>query len=157
MVRKLAILGASIGLLAGCSSDWRESRFNPTAWFSANDRPETLVPIEEELVVDQRPLVPQVTSLNIDETPGGVIVRATGLPPTVGYWQGGLVLEQRDGRPVDGMLSFVFRAAPPLVTTGPGGTRNRELTVARFISNQQLQGVNTIRVVGERNALSARR
>jgi hypothetical protein len=144
------------GALAGCSQGWKENRINPSNWFSANDRPESLVPIEEDLVIDNRPLVPQVTALSLDETPSGVIVRATGVTPTAGYWQGGLVLEQRDGKPDNGQLSFVFRAAPPLQPTEVSNQRAREITAARFISNQQLQGVETIRIVGERNSLSSR-
>ncbi len=157
MFARLLVCVVLCVVLSGCSRGWSESRLNPTNWFSSNDRPETLVPIEEELFVDDRPLVPQVASLNLDPTPGGVIVRATGITQSPGFWQGGLVLEQRDGEPVNGELSFVFRVAPPLQTSGGGGQQSREITVARYLSNQQLQGVERIRVVGQRNMLTARR
>jgi len=155
MLGRIIILTMALSALAGCSTPWRDSNANPANWFSTDDRPETLVPIEEDLVIDNRPLVAQVTAVSVDRTPGGIIRRATGLPAAQGYWDAGLVLEQRDGEPVDGLLSFVFRATPP-TTRSEGARATRELTVARFLSNQQLQGVSELRVVAEQNSRSVR-
>lgn len=156
MALRLGIALLTLAMLAGCSN-WRESRINPATWFDTRDRPETLTPIEQELVVDNRPLVAQVSGLAIDPTPGGIIIRATGLPPTNGWWEGDLVVQTPDGTPVNGVLSFEFRIAPPLAKATPGTPRTREITVGQFVSNQQLAGVTTIEVIGQGNRRSVRR
>ena len=52
---------------------------------------------------DPRPLINQITDLKLERVPGGAILRATGLPPTQGYFDGALLLMNR-GQPVNGVL-----------------------------------------------------
>jgi hypothetical protein len=148
--------GAALALLAGCSTPWSESRLNPTTWFGGASTPDALVPVEALTIVDNRPFVARVTALAVEPTPGGIILRATGLPPTQGFWQGALILENVDGVPEDGTLTFQFRAAPPFWQQPAGAPQSREIVVGAFLSRQSLQGVTTLRVVGEQNAATIR-
>lgn len=137
--------------LPGCAR-LRESRLNPLNWFGPGR--ETVV---TELYVrpeDPRALVAQVTLLKVEPYPGGAIVRATGLPPSQGYWEAELVAQPLDD---SGRLVYEFRVFPPLEPAAAGTPYSRQITVAAAISNIALQGVVTIVVQGASNALSARR
>ncbi|CUH39114.1 hypothetical protein JSE7799_01835 [Jannaschia seosinensis] len=103
--------------------------------------------------VAQAPLIDQIVSLTAAPTPGGVIVTATGLPPTQGYWDATLV-------PVEagpGTLIMDFQIAPP-VTPKPSGTQpSREVLAGGFVSMQDLGGATTIVVRAARNQQSVTR
>ena len=146
----LAVVILSLAL-PGCAR-LRESRFNPLNWFGpGREAAVTDLYVRPE---DPRALVAQVTLLKIEPYPGGAIVRATGVPPTQGYWEAELVAQ-----PVDenGQLVYEFRVFPPLVPTATGAPYARQITVAAAISTIALQGVGTVVVQGAGNALSARR
>jgi hypothetical protein len=156
MARRLISSVLILALLPGCSG-WSDSRVNPSNWFGGGaDTPDTLVPAGATAVEDSRPLVAQITALSVEPTPGGIILTATGLPPTQGYSQGALLLDNQDGVPVDGTLTFQFRAAPPIGTAAVGPAASREVIVGVFLSRQNLQGVSTLRVVGAGNERSIR-
>lgn len=104
--------------------------------------------------VDQRPIVAQVTDLVVDRTPSGVILRVKGLPPRQGYYDGELVPVPSED---EGVLAYQLHAQPPHYETPASTTRSREFVVARFLSNDNLTGIRTIRVSGSSNTLSARR
>jgi hypothetical protein len=137
--------------LGGCAGI-RQSRLNPFNWFGQS-RP---APVTELYAAptDERPLVAQVLTLKIEPYPGGAIVRATGLPPTQGYWEAELVPQPVDE---DGRLLYEFRIFPPITPAAAGTPFSRQVVVAASISDIRLQGVNSIAVQGESNALSARR
>ena len=99
-------------------------------------------------------LVADVTGLVIEPFPGGVLVRATGLPPSQGFWDAELV-----ARPIDdkGVLIYDFRVFPPLQTTAANRPQSREITVATSISDSKLQTITQIVVQGANNARSSRR
>lgn len=103
-----------------------------------------------------RELVAQVTDLNIEQTPSGVIVHVEGLPPRQGFWAGELIAENR-GKPVDGVLTYAFRIAEPYEQTRQGTPHSRRVHVAQFVSNVKLREVRQIRILGEGNSLTARR
>ena len=105
---------------------------------------------------DRRLVVDQVTQLRIERTTAGAIVHATGLPPRLGYWDAELVAEN-NGEPVNGVMSYVFRIATPRWATNASTPYARSVEVAAFLSNAELRDVRAIRVVGDRNALTARR
>ena len=152
----IVLMVASI-TLAGCNS-W----VNPANWFGGGatevpkvaptDAPEDtsagIVP------TDSRPLVAQVTAVDFDKFQGGVIVRATGLPPSQGWWQADLV-----ARPVtaDGVLVLDFHVSAPLEPTTPGTVRSREVTAATSVSAYKLQSIRRIVVQGASNAMGANR
>ena len=137
--------------LPGCAR-LRESRFNPLNWFGPGR--EAAVTDLYVIPEDTRALVAQVTLLKIEPYPGGAIVRATGVPPTQGYWEAELVAQPLDE---NGQLVYEFRVFPPLVPAVAGTPYSRQITVAAAISNIALQGVSTVVVQGAGNALSARR
>ena len=127
-------------------------RLNPGNWFAASTPAPVSAP-NDALPADPRPLIAQVTSLGIEETPDGAIVRATGLPPTQGYWQAALV-----PRPVqDGVLVFDFRAVPPITAQPVSTPASREVTVAAALGAANLAGLRQIVVQGEANALASAR
>ena len=104
-------------VLAGCGR-MRESRLNPFNWFGRSQ--ETTVVATDPIVPgrpgDPRILVAQVTEMEVARHPGGAIVRATGLPPTQGWWDAALVAEN-NGEPVDGVLTYRFVVDQPLKQT----------------------------------------
>ena len=137
--------------LGGCAR-MKDSRFNPLNWFG-QARPAAVT----DLYVrpdDARALVAQVTVLKVEPYPGGAIVRATGVPPTQGYWEAELVAQPLDEQ---GRLVYEFRVFPPPVPAAAGTPFSRQVTVAAALSNIKLQGVTSIVVQGAGNALSARR
>ena len=138
--------------LAGCARV-AESRFNPFNWFGGSESEAAAAPVEAES--DPRPRVAQVTSLTIEPTPTGAIVRATGLPPTQGWFAAALVPETDE--PVNGEMVYVFRAVPPRGREPVSTVQSRELSVARALSQQDLAATRVVRVVGATNALVARR
>lgn len=156
MARRLISSVLVLTLVSGCSG-WSDSRLNPGNWFGGQSVPDTLVPVEAQAVTDSRPLVAQVTGVAVEPTPGGVILRAVGLPPTQGYWQGALVSQNPDLVPEDGVLSFQFRVAPPPAPAPVGSPATREVVVGVFLSRQDLQGVTQLRVIGAGNERSVRR
>ncbi len=140
----------SLGL-SGCAR-FAESGFNPLNWFraAAPEAPAVLYVPKD----DQRMLVAQVLTLKVEKNLNGAIVRATGLPPTQGWWRADLVkVDQED----DSRLVFEFRLYPPVVPQPAGTQASREVTVATALSNVQLEGITTIVVQGADNALSSRR
>ena len=150
---KRALLAALIvtTLLSDCSR-LSDSRLNPGNWFgrARSAAPATLY----SAPADARALVAQVTELKIEPYPGGAIVRATGLPPTQGYWSAELVPQEMDDK---GRLVYDFRIFPPTTPAVAGTPYSRQITVAANISAIRLVQVTTIVVQGANNALSARR
>ncbi len=140
-------------LLSGCG----DSGINPFGWLGGqSEEPETLSDATIITIEDPRPLMPQITSLRIERTPGGAIIRATGLPPQQG-WHSASLVARHAGEPVGGVITYEFRAIPPSDATRGSTVQSREIVVARTLSNIALQDVRSIRVVGANNALTARR
>ncbi|PIE15981.1 MAG: hypothetical protein CSA68_04415 [Rhodobacterales bacterium] len=145
----ITLLGAVA--LSGCAS-----KLNPVNWFGKSQSKtykEVVIPVKP---ADLRGLVDQVTLLRVEKAPGGAIIHAVGLPHTQGYWDAELVPEFGE-QPVKGVLSYSFRIQKPLGFEKAGSAYSREVDVGYFVSNQKLVGVNTIRVLGEKNARSVRR
>lgn len=152
MPHRALLATALLALLAGCGGI---ASLNPLGWFGRGERVETLTPVEAAVVVDKRPVMDSVTSLRIEPLPGGAIIRAAGLPPTQGWWNGELVPDT--GGPVEGVLAFTFRAVPPPRPTRVSTAQSREVVVGLALSRQELDGVREIRVRAARNALASRR
>ncbi|MCV2873292.1 hypothetical protein OEZ71_13410 [Defluviimonas sp. WL0050] len=155
---RLPVTGLLIlALTLGACGKVRESRLNPFNWFG---RSETVVVATEGVVPgrpdDPRVLVADVTDMEVARQPGGAIIRASGLPPTQGWWDTALVPEN-DGVPVDGVLTYRFVLAEPLGTKPVSTRQSRELTAATYISDIKLAGVSQIVVVGAQNSRASRR
>ena len=137
--------------LGGCGG----VNLNPFTWFGGGgEEVRTLDTIELGSRADPRPLVVRVTSLAVEPVAGGIVLRATGLPPTQGYFDAGLSL---DGAPKDGVLSLALRAVPPPTPALVSTAASREIVVGYYLSDRELDGVRIIRVRGGTNALTARR
>jgi hypothetical protein len=149
MTRALTVL-ACLLILASCG----QSRLNPFNWFKRS------APVETTLVAaapeDARALVADVLTLDIDALPGGAILRATGRTEMQGYWEAELVLREGDdadpAKPV-----YDFRAFPPIGRTDVNTPQSREVTVAVYLSDIDLNGVTSITVQGASNARAVRR
>ncbi len=152
-----AVLAATL-ILSGCGG-FRDSKLNPVNWFGRSSQgPVGLEPDGGYAAAtgDFRALVGEVTSMEVNRIQGGALLSAAGLPPTQGWWDAELVPEA-DEKPVDGVLAYRFVVAEPRVTTRVSTPQSREVTAARFLSDQTLQGVSRIVVLGERNSRSSRR
>lgn len=159
MNRRTALLSA-LALpvaLAGCGR-LRESRINPFNWFGRSR--ETAVVVSDPVVPgrpdDPRILVAQVTDMEVARQPGGAIVRASGLPPTQGWWDAALVAEN-GGEPVDGVLTYRFVVDQPHEVTRVSTPQSREVTAAAYLSDAKLANVSQIVVLGAENSRSSRR
>lgn len=106
--------------------------------------------------LDNRILITQVTDLTIRTASGGMLIEATGLPPRLGYWDAELVPLNHEVAE-DGVLTYEFRISEPWTLEGTGTPYSRRVLVAHFVSTAKLQGVHTIRIVGQSNSLTARR
>ncbi len=155
-MRRNLILFLTLTLsLAGCGN-FAQSNYNPLNWFkSGKPTAQSTGPAVLYVPpVDNRVLVAQVLSLKLERNPNGAIVRATGLPPSQGWWKAQLVkLDQPDAT----KIVYAFRVFPPVTPQPVGTTISREITVAANLSNLQLAGVRTIAVQGATNTLSVRR
>lgn len=151
----LAALSAVL-FLSACGG-FSGSRFNPFNWF---DRPAqetgSLIPSGGYSVADNRTPVAQVTEMALERRPGGAVLRATGLPPTQGWWDAELRAEN-GGEPVDGVLLFTFVLAEPRQATPQGSQMSREVTAAIYLSDIRMNAAREIRVQGAQNARSLRR
>ncbi len=141
----------SLVALSACAGV-RDSKVNPFNWFKKS-RPEPVMAMPVA-PVDDRMLVENVLSLAVEPFPGGAIIRATGLPPTQGYWDAELV-----AKPVDdnGKLVLEFRIFPPVTPAGVVNQQSREVVAGLRLSNIKLDGVRQIVVQGASNARSSSR
>lgn len=150
-MKRALILVTILGLtLAGCG--FGKSRLNPVNWFGKSRQGEQVATYTAP--ADPRGLIDTVTTLKVEPYRGGAIVRATGLPPTQGFWDAELTLLPNDG---SSQMVYEFRIAPPKTTTPSGTTTSREVTVATSITDFNLDGISAIEVRGAQNALKARR
>jgi hypothetical protein len=131
-----------------------QSRLNPFNWFGRSERVQTVVVAEELATPDGRQLVADVTDLVIERNAGGAIIRATGLPPTQGFWEAELVSVPTED---EGVALFEFRVFPPPTSKAVSTPQSREITVATYLSDIRLEGIREIAVQGANSARSARR
>lgn len=149
-------LCAMLGLSAcGGLGAVRDSRLNPMNWFGAS-QPEapSLGPTSD--VIDNRPLVPQVSSLSIERTSSGAIVRAEAVMPSAGWWDAELVADNQ-GRAADGVLTLRFVAAAPRAPVTGTNELARTITAVYTLRQAQLDTVAEVVVTGETNSRRARR
>ncbi len=153
MRRPIAVLLVATIAVTGCSRI-RESRLNPFNWFGKSKSEQ--VQVVDGVPQDPRPLVAQVTALEVARQPGGAIVRASGLPPTQGWWQADL-LPVNDGVAEDGTLTYRFVVSQPLEPRRVSTPQSREVTAAVYLSDIRLQEVRQIVVQGASNSRSVSR
>lgn len=142
----------AVTFLTACGA-MRESRLNPMNWFGRSQEVQQTA-TTTEAPSDPRALVQTVLSMNVDSYPGGAIVRATGLPPTQGWWEAELVARPSEDPSV---LIFDFRVFAPPKPQPVVNQQSREITVAVNLSNIKLDGIREIVIQGETNARTSRR
>ncbi|MGH1465493.1 MAG: hypothetical protein ACRBBQ_09045 [Cognatishimia sp.] len=165
MRKSLGVLLVSTMILASCAS-----RFNPVNWFGRAEKVETstaeeinpLIPRKKDSIFQRDEaayagtIVADVTELKVEKSSGGAVIRVKGVAVTQGAFEVVLEPENKDERPVDGVLTYNMLAIQP-AGFRQGSNQSRELTVARFRTDQDLQGVRTIRILGANGALQVRR
>lgn len=111
---------------------------------------------------DSRPRVADVTALSMEPTPGGAILRVTGVADSPGWWDVGL---RRDtgGEDSQSGRRYALRGRPPIDATGArlpvagGPVTLREIDAAVFLSDRDLAGLRSITVTGENSSRTLRR
>lgn len=144
----LAMITATL-VLGACST-----RLNPFNWFGGSTETVQTGIAAPEKAEDPRPLVDQVIFMAVEPMQGGAIVRATGLPPTQGYWSAELVPRDLDE---NGVLVYDFRIIGPLTQADVSTQASREVQVAAFLTTFRLQEIRQITVQAAQNARSSRR
>ena len=150
LVKHSVIVGAIL-TLSGCGISG--ASLNPVNWFTAEEEGEMVDVVAFETQTDPRPRVAVITSLSTDRLPGGIIVRATALPPEQGWYNGQLVVEASSDAAV---RVYSFRGIPPETASRVSTDQSRELTSAAYVSDIELQGVRQIRVIGATNSRTIR-
>ncbi|MBA3324260.1 MAG: hypothetical protein H0T41_02945 [Rhodobacteraceae bacterium] len=85
---------------------------------------------------------------------GGVILRATGVAPTQGFYDAALVAEN-DGVPdAAGVLTVALVAVPPETPVDVGPERTRLLLTAAYLSERELRDIRALRVVSAASSVT---
>ncbi|MCA0272541.1 MAG: hypothetical protein LCH69_10810 [Proteobacteria bacterium] len=153
MTRTIAALLVAALAVTACGRI-RDSKINPFNWFGGSE--EEVVQVVDGVPQDPRPVVQEVTGLEVARQPGGAIVTATGVPPTQGWWDAALVPDG-DGSVKDGVLTYRFVVEAPLELRRTSTPQSREVTAAVYLSDIRLQGVSKIVVLGASNSRSTSR
>jgi hypothetical protein len=85
---------------------------------------------------------------------GGVIIRATGVAPTQGWFDATLVAEGGGAPDAAGVLTVALVAVPPPTPEAVGPERTRLLLTAAFVQDLELRDIRAIRVVSSRNSVT---
>lgn len=141
----LTVLAISL-VLSSCGRI-SESRLNPFNWFG-RDRSEPVQVEATQATVDGRLLVQQVTELAVDQTPGGAIIRAVGLPPTQGFWDAELIRVEAEDT---SLAVYEFRVLPPLERRRQSTQQSREIIAGASLTNRELSRIRAIIVRGQSN------
>ena len=155
----------------------RDSAINPANWFGKGRTSQALI----EQKASTNPLLPankktglfaqqrarnaiyqgspidQVIDLVIERVPGGAVIRATGLTAVQGVYAVQLTPATDDNTPVDGVLTYRFEGIRRSTPQAVGSKHTRTVVAARALTDQELQGVRTIRVQAARNVQTSRR
>lgn len=175
MRTRLTVALIATVLLTGCATI-RDSRVNPANWFG-RDAP---APVESAQEVN--PLIPgrggafrnareraradaagqtspiaTVSSARLEAVPGGAILRVTGIDSAQGAHSVGLIPQNMDELPENGVLSYTLERQRPETPQPVGPEQTREVTVGRALTDQQLAGVRSIRITAAQNAIAIRR
>ncbi|WP_124112690.1 hypothetical protein [Palleronia sp. THAF1] len=140
--------------VAGCGR-LADSRLNPLNLFRSSEEV-TVAPtiVEGAELADSRGLIDQILTLDVAQTTGGAIIRATGVAARQGNWDGDLVPVPTE---TPGRLTLAFVAQEAPGPTPVSTQRSREVTVAIRLTERELAGIRDITVTGARNARAVRR
>jgi hypothetical protein len=85
---------------------------------------------------------------------GGVILRATGVAPTQGYFNAALVAENEGVPDAAGVMTVALVAVPPETPVGVGPERTRLLLTGAFVSERELREIRAFRVVSAQSSVT---
>lgn len=171
MRKPVTLLILATVALTGCATV-SESRLNPFNWFGSSEPDPAAMDVATATV---NPLIParrasifrsnqpdafagtpiaDITELLVERRPGGAIIRATGQAERAGPFDVRLIADDSDGDP--STLVLDLRA---LQQSGPrnAGALARQVTVALWVTDQNLRGIRTITVRGANTARTVRR
>lgn len=156
------LVGAMV--LSACST-----RLNPRNWFGSSEEVaidptgevNPLLPTQNQLMKRPEEVyagvpVRTVTELKVERLRDGALIRASG----VAYVQDAFAVKLsplNEGVPQNGVLTYELLAVHPAWGSRGGSDQTRTVTVAHSLTDQQLEGVRTIKVVAAENARQARR
>jgi hypothetical protein len=166
MNKPLSVLVLSALVLGGCG--FKESNYNPYNWYGESTSEPVAVPEGDNPLSPQRrasifraekdtnyygQFVGEVSEMLIERRPGGAIIRATGIVNRQGFYDVRLV--QNEAETTETVATYDFKA---MQLRGNVGTEaSRSVTVAVWLTDNQLAGVREIRVKAARNVRSSRR
>jgi hypothetical protein len=167
MFKPISALVLSALVLTSCGTV-RDSRFNPVNWFGRSEStPVAVDPNTNPLIPARRASIfrqdrdesyqgrdiAEVTDLVIERRPGGAIIRAIGVATYQGAYDLRLVkVEEESG---DGTLTYALRGLQPI--NPQGSVASRTHSVAVWVTDNDLLGINVIQVKGAGNIRTARR
>ncbi len=93
-----------------------------------------------------------ITSLVVERTIDGAIIRAEGVANRQGAYDARLIRDTAQDGASNGVLSYTFKVCYPEKNTAVGTQASRTVSVARDLSQRDLNGVRTIRVSGGTNS-----
>lgn len=100
--------------------------------------------------------VETVDSLIIERVPGGALLRVTGTAATANVYDVRLTPENGE-TPVDGVLTYRLEGILQNASRPVGNSRQRQVVAARRVTDNQLRGVQSIRIAARTNAQVSRR
>ncbi len=164
MRRMIPALMVATLTLTACGG-FRDSAANPRNWFGRStaapvvpDARDALLPEKSALsrpeVGYQGQRVEQVSELSLERIPGGAMIRAAGIAERQGAYDVRLVPQ---GGPDKGVQTYEMQVQYPPRATSQGPAQTRVVTAALAMTEQQLEGVRTVRVVGLRNQRTSSR
>lgn len=160
MIRTLPAALCCLLVVSGCATV-RDSSFNPLNWWGSKEARAADVtadgaPLQRVMLDDQTEglRIAALASLDTDQIPGAIIIRAMGVADRQGYTNATLIPAFSED---SATLAYDFVVLPPDFATAVGPQRTREITAAVKISRQSLEGVKRIEVRSATNALQIRR
>ncbi|MBE1282194.1 MAG: hypothetical protein GJ676_02675 [Rhodobacteraceae bacterium] len=174
MRKSVMFLLVASTVVASCGS-WSDSRANPRNWFGSSEpvpveggaQPAVVNPLLPEQTANglfARPeaedvsvLIETVTELNVERTPSGAIITASGLSARQGAFEAELRFVPAGEDEDASIRTYEFRVVYPPAATSVGTERSRTVLAASSVTAQDLQGIRVIRVLGNQGARETRR
>lgn len=156
-MRRVAVL--AILAITACSQQQEEPPTDATTYLVEGEvvggRP--VQEISAPVGADGSVLMDNLTSVVPEPALRGLIIRATTVAPTQGYY-GTILMPAYGGNPdSNGIVTFAFRAFPPENPQPVGTPRSRQLTAATFVHDSELVDVRGFRVISRTNTVNLAR
>ncbi len=167
MIRLTAPLLIATLALAACGGSDSDSGWSPSGWFKSSG-PTTLEPEGGYPTsnTDPRPGMPSVTGAQWKTLNEGRLLLVTGMAPTKGYWDVGLIPERpsptgRLSPDPDGTLRLRFVAWPPppdsQAARMAANPQSDQITSAVSIPSNTLAGIKQVVISSASNTISIRK